>query len=208
MIGSYIARPRGRRGHLPSPSAVLAERDRITDEYRALLADESRQAFDEQLALARTVFPHIEDHNFYIDHWSSRVFWNKVREFGALLAAHGFLADQEDVFFLRHDEVRSALEELRLTGARAAPGSPAAPRYWPPIVERRKTIYEAMRRVGSAPGARPGARSRSPSRSRSCTGESPPNASRNGSESLRRRRRRTRCAGSRALRASSRAAPA
>ena len=42
------------------------------------------------------------------------LFWNKVREFGALLARHGFLVDGEDVFYLRHDEVRSALEELRL----------------------------------------------------------------------------------------------
>ena len=44
------------------------------------------------------MFPHIEDHNFYIDHWSHTVLWNKVREFGALLSDHAFLADTEDVF--------------------------------------------------------------------------------------------------------------
>src|SRR5262249_12628850 len=54
------------------------------------------------------------------------------------------LADQEDVFYLRHEELREALEELRMdwsTGAGVARG----PSYWPPIVRRRKSIYEAMR---------------------------------------------------------------
>jgi hypothetical protein len=27
---------------------------------------------------ARTVFPHIEDHNFYIDHWSHTILWNET----------------------------------------------------------------------------------------------------------------------------------
>ena len=126
--------PRGRRGHLAPDEAVIAERDRITAEYRALLPEDTREAFDEQLALARTVFPYVENHNFYVDHWYHTIFWNKVREFGALLARHGFLAEQEDVFFLRHDEVRSALDELRLSwssggvGAVARPGALAADR--------------------------------------------------------------------------------
>jgi pyruvate,water dikinase len=112
-----------------------------------------------QLALARTVFPHIEDHNFYIDHWSHTLLWNKVREFGTLLSDHAFLADPEDVFFLRHDEVRSALEELRLYWSSGGAGVARGPAYWPPIVERRKRIYEPLRRwapppaLGQAPEA-------------------------------------------------------
>ncbi len=145
MIGSYIehleigediSRPRDQ---------VVAERNRITDEHRALLPEESRGAFDEQLVLARTVFPHIENHNFYVDHWYHTVFWNKVREFGALLARHGFLVEEDDIFFLRHDEVRSALDELRLFWSSGGAGAPLGPVHWPEIVERRKPIYEAMR---------------------------------------------------------------
>ena len=146
MIGSYIARVQSGEDIRRPQDAVLAERDRVTGEYRALLPDHARDAFDTQLALARTVFPHIEDHNFYIDHWSHTVLWNKVREFGALLSHHAFLADSEDVFFLRHEEVRSALEELRLQWSSGGAGVPRGPAYWPPIVERRKTIYQALRR--------------------------------------------------------------
>ena len=79
------------------------------------------------------------------------IFWNKVREFGALLARHGFLVDAEDVFYLRHDEIRTALAELRLSWSTAGAGSPRGPAYWPPLVERRRAIYEALRRWSPPP---------------------------------------------------------
>ena len=159
MIGSYVARLEAGEDIRRPRDAIVAQRDQVTGEYRALLTEQERHAFDRQLALARTVFPHIEDHNFYVDHWSHTVLWNKVREFGALLSDHRFLADPEDVFLLRHDEVRSALEELRLHWSSGGEGVPRGPAYWPRIVERRKTIYDALRRwapppaLGQAPEA-------------------------------------------------------
>ena len=72
------------------------------------------------------------------------IFWNKVREFGALLTRHGFLANEEDVFLLRHDEVRSALEELRLDWSSGGAGVARGPRRWPSLVKGRKAIYDAM----------------------------------------------------------------
>jgi pyruvate,water dikinase len=73
MIGSYVARLEAGEDIKRPQDAVLAERDRVTAEYRALLPEHARDGFDRQLALARTVFPHIEDHNFYIDPWSHTV---------------------------------------------------------------------------------------------------------------------------------------
>ena len=159
MIGSYVARVQAGEDIRRPQNAVLAQRDRVTGEYRALLPAQARDAFETQLALTRTVFPHIEDHNFYIDHWSHTVLWNKVREFGAFLSSHAFLADSEDVFFLRHDEIRTALDELRLHWSSGGAGVPRGPTYWPPTVERRKTIYHGLRRwtpppaLGLAPNA-------------------------------------------------------
>jgi len=156
-IGAYIARLEAGEDISRPYEAVLAERDRITSEHGALLPDDLRQRFDESLALARTVYPFIEDHNFYIEHHYLTRFWNKVREFGALLQRHDFLTDREDVFYLRHDEVREALEELRLQWSSGA-GKARGPAYWPPIVERRRSIHEAMRQwapppaLGRAPG--------------------------------------------------------
>jgi pyruvate,water dikinase len=145
-IGSYVRRLEAGEDITRPYAAVRAERERITAGYRSLIADDARRSFDEVLTLARTVFPFIEDHNFYIEHRFFTIFWNKVREFGALLAGQGFFADQEDVFFLRHGEVRQALEELRLHWGSAGAGAARGPAYWPPIVERRRAIHEAMRK--------------------------------------------------------------
>ena len=75
--------------------AIVAERERITAEHRELVSPRSSAPpSTSSLALTRTVFPYVENHNFYVDHRYLTIFWNKVREFGALLARHGFLVDE------------------------------------------------------------------------------------------------------------------
>ena len=143
-IGSYIARLGAGEDIARPAESMLADRERVTEEHRALVPHGLRRCFDESLALARTVFPYVENHHFYIDHRYFTIFWNKVREFGTLLERHGFLADGEDVFLLRHDEVRSALEELRLHWSSGGAGVARGPSLWPPLVERRRAIYDAM----------------------------------------------------------------
>ena len=145
-IASYIARLEAGETISRPRDAVVAERDRVTAEYRGLMPEPMRVTFDERLALARTVFSHVENHSFYVDHWYLTVFWNKVREFGALLASRRFLAEADDVFYLRHDELREALHELRLAWSSGDAGAALGPRYWPGVVKRRKSIHEAQRR--------------------------------------------------------------
>ena len=59
------------------------------------------------------VFPYVEEHKFYCDYWFLTRWWNKVREFGALLAKHGFLEDAEDVFQLGRHEVAAGARRAR-----------------------------------------------------------------------------------------------
>jgi pyruvate,water dikinase len=125
------------------PTEELArERDRLAEEYGALLDDESRASFQELLQLSRTVFPYVEEHKFFCDYWFLTRWWNKVREFGALLATHGFLEDAEDVFHLGRHEVAQALDELVLTWSTG--GAALGPAHWPPIVARRKELLERL----------------------------------------------------------------
>jgi pyruvate,water dikinase len=142
-IGTYIERLEAGEDLLRT-SAAVGERDRITGEYRALLAREDRAAFDDALALARTVFPFVEDHGFYVEHWYLSIFWDKVREFGRVLARHRFIAEPDDVFFLRYDEVRHALEELRIVWSAGGEGAARGPWHWPPIVARRSAMLRAV----------------------------------------------------------------
>jgi pyruvate,water dikinase len=106
------------------------------------LDEETRPAFEELLGLARTVFPYVEEHKFYCDYWFQSRFFNKVREFGALLAKHGFLEDGEDIFNLSRHEAMEALEELSLTWSTGGPA--LGPHHWPPIVARRNELLEKL----------------------------------------------------------------
>ncbi len=123
--------------------AITAERDRIVDEYRDLLGtDEDREAFDGKLGLARVVFPYVENHNFYIEHWTMSVIWRKVKELGATLAKEGLMSDEGDIMFLRRDEVNEVLWDYYSNWAVNAPT--AAAHHWGPKIERRREIHQKL----------------------------------------------------------------
>jgi pyruvate,water dikinase len=142
-ITGYIAQLRG-GGELARPKEkLLAERDRIASEYRELLSTPAEQkSFDDMVGLCRHVFPHAESHKFFIEHWGTSLFFNKLREVGAALAEHGFFDDAEDVFFLNIHEVHAALSDLGLAWAGGLPGRGTV--YWPPRVARRKEILAKL----------------------------------------------------------------
>jgi pyruvate,water dikinase len=137
LIGHISALQSGEQIDRPTEE-IVRERERLAEEYGALLDEESRNSFNELLALSRTVFPYVEEHKFFCDYWFLTRWWNKIREFGALLARNGFLEDGEDVFQLSRYEVASALDELVLTWATG--GVPLGPKHWPPIAARRKEL--------------------------------------------------------------------
>jgi pyruvate,water dikinase len=92
---------------------VRAERDRITAEYRELITNEADlKQFDELLGCAKTVFPYVENHLFYVEHWFHSVFWNKMREVAAILKEHGMIKEIEDIWLLRRDEIKQALWDV------------------------------------------------------------------------------------------------
>jgi pyruvate,water dikinase len=139
--GQSIARPM---------AEIQKERDRLAAEYAALLPnDEAKKAFQEQLGLARTVFPYVENHNFYVEHWHHTVFWNKMREFGKLFVKYGFFKEVDDMFYLHRYEVQEAIYDL--IGAWGSGGEARGPRYWPPIVAKRKVLFEKLKKWSPPP---------------------------------------------------------
>jgi phosphohistidine swiveling domain-containing protein len=141
IAGHISALQAGRE--IERPTEELArERDRLAEGYAELLSDEQRGPFQELLGLSRTVFPYVEEHKFYCDYWFLTRWYNKIREFGALLADHDYLEDAEDVFQLSRHEVMQALEELVLHWASG--GLALGPTHWPKIAARRKELLAKL----------------------------------------------------------------
>jgi pyruvate,water dikinase len=140
---------------LERPTAKLqAERERIAAEYRALLStEEDRGAFDQMLGVCRLVFPYVEDHKFYCEHWFTTRFFQKIRAFGDLLSSKGVLAEAEDVFHLHHNEIDQALTDVML--AWASGGEPLGAAHLRPIIEERKQMLNALRAWSPPPALGP-----------------------------------------------------
>lgn len=130
--------------------AILARREEVTAEYRTYLpTDADREAFDGLVELARKVFPFVENHNFFVEHWHHSLFWSKVRELGDVFVAAGFLDDREDVFYLHRNEIYSALYDVIIGWATGTEARGVT--YWPPEVERRRRIREVLKANPPAP---------------------------------------------------------
>jgi pyruvate,water dikinase len=150
FIRDYVEKVR-RGESLERPiQAVSDERDRIVEEYADLIdADEDRAAFEAKLGLARTVFPYVENHNFYVEHWGHSVIWRKMRDLGGLFVKEGFFADADDIFLLKRDEVPTALFDMYHGWAVGI--ASRGPAYWPAEIERRRGIVGALRQWSPPP---------------------------------------------------------
>lgn len=141
-VKEYISRLRA-GDTIDRPTAeVLSERDRITGEYRELLAEEDRATFDEMVGLARLVFVYIEEHVLYIEHWMWATFWRQSKNLARSLAQMGTFDDAEDMFFLRRYEVAEAIYDT--VAAWSVGSAPRGAAYWRPIVTERRGIYETL----------------------------------------------------------------
>ena len=121
---------------------LVEEREQLVEDYRELLdTEEDKATYDQLITLAHRVFPYVEGHKFYCEHWYTNLFFNKIREFGALLRDQGFWEKEEDVFHLTHYELESAIVDAML--AWSSGSTPLGPKRWPAIITERKKAIAA-----------------------------------------------------------------
>jgi pyruvate,water dikinase len=143
-LRNYIAKIKAGASIDRPVEKVRAERDRIVAEYTELLAtDEDKATFGQKLGLARVVFPYVENHNFYVEHWGHSVLWRKMRDLGGVFVKEGFFKDADDVFYLKRDEVNEALWDMYQAWAVGV--KPRGSAYWGPEIARRRGILNALR---------------------------------------------------------------
>ena len=133
---------------------LVTERQELIDGYRDMLSsEEERAAYDQMITLACRVFPYVEGHKFYCEHWYTNVFFNKIREFGALLAKHGFFEKEEDVFHLSRYELEAAIVDLMTSWGNASP--PRGPARFPKLVAERKAAIATWAELETPPALGP-----------------------------------------------------
>ena len=100
-------------------------------------------------------FPYVEGHKFYCEHWYTNLFFNKIREFGALLANTDF-SRTEDVFQLTHYELEAAIIDLMTAWSTGA--QPRGPAVWPGVVRERKAAIAEWAKHDTPPALGPDSR--------------------------------------------------
>ena len=140
LAGEQIDRPVER---------LRADQDEIAGEYRALLNPDEAKRFDEALGLSRAVFPYIEEHNIYVEHWTHSVFWRKVRELSDVLVQAGFFKKSDDLYHLNRFELDQVLFDTIESWAIGVPARGV--QHWQVEIEKRRGIMVALRSVSPAP---------------------------------------------------------
>ena len=144
FISDYVEKiTRGEEIELPTEK-LRKEREELANQYKSLLKDPADvKTFEENLQLARTVFPYVEDHNFYIEHWGHTIWYKKVRNIAEILVNHGIIKEINDIFYINWHELSQILYDLC---ANWAVGVDTVAQYnWPEEVRRRKEIIEVVK---------------------------------------------------------------
>jgi pyruvate,water dikinase len=141
-IRDYVARLEAGESIKRPTEKLSTERERITGEYREMLDTDAQAVFDGKLGLARTVFPYVEDHNFFIEHWSLGVWWRKMRELSKMLSEEGYWPDADGMFFVKRTELRDILWDY--CNAWASGTGIVGGGIWPGVVEKRRAMIDAL----------------------------------------------------------------
>lgn len=142
-ICGYIKKLEKGEGIERAQDEIREEAERLKDEYYSLLkTEEDKKAFTEKFLLAKTVYPYVEEHNFYVEHWHFTIFWNKIREISRVLIENKFFDDEEDIFYLNRYEVLQILFELYSCWAIGS--IPIGPKYWSKKIAKRREIIKAL----------------------------------------------------------------
>ena len=125
------------------------DRDAIAAEYRELLTAAEATKFDEALALSRAVFPYIEEHNIYVEHWTHTVFWQKVRDLSNVFVQAGFFERPDDLYHLNRFELDQALHDMVQSWAIGVPARGV--QHWRSEIAARRGVMAALRSVPATP---------------------------------------------------------
>ncbi len=153
-LPGYIAKIKAGENLERPIDKLKEERQKLIDGYRELLGtEEERGAYDQMITLACRVFPYVEGHKFYCEHWYTNLFFNKIREYGQVLAENGLLDSAEDIFHLSRYEVEQAIIDVMTSWSNGSPTRGGA--HLRAMIAERKKAIETWSELDTAPALGP-----------------------------------------------------
>jgi pyruvate,water dikinase len=132
---------------------VSKTRERLVAEYSKLISsEEDRQTFQNAFNDCRVIYKYAEDHLFWVEHWFHTIWWEKMREIGAVIASTGAFKEADDIFMFNRLEVPTLIEDVVTTWA-LGEGVPLL--NWSAKAEKRKKILQAAANWSPSPALGP-----------------------------------------------------
>jgi pyruvate,water dikinase len=107
-LKDYLHAPDGADPELTEEHCRQERETLVRETLERLDGNEGRPLFELMLPIAQQYLPIQEDHNFYIDQMNTVLQRRMFLELGRRLVDAGVIADRDDVFYLRRDELAPA----------------------------------------------------------------------------------------------------
>jgi pyruvate,water dikinase len=89
------------------------EKQELFNKYINMLkTDEEKKRFKELYEVAKRLYVSVEEQVLYVKNFNYALFRRNIKKFAEILAKHGIIKAPDDIFYLRFDEVKAALQEL------------------------------------------------------------------------------------------------
>jgi pyruvate,water dikinase len=118
---------------------LIEEKEKTFKKYYDMLkTDEEKATFMDLWRSASALYVAVEEQILYIKNFNYALFRRNIKKFAEILAKHGVIKEPNDIFYLRFDEIRAALQELAASwGAGEPPTS-----YFIKEIEWRKEVIK------------------------------------------------------------------
>lgn len=132
---------------------ISEAREKLVAEYSKLITnEEDRKIFFDAYRNCRIIYKYAEDHLFWVEHWFHTIWWDKMREIGAVIASTGALKEADDIFMFNRLEVPTLIEDV-VTCWALGEGIPMLK--WAEKAEKRKKILQAASKWSPSPALGP-----------------------------------------------------
>jgi pyruvate,water dikinase len=128
---------------------IQKEREELFQQYKALVpTEEDRESLEKLYRDSLTLYRFSEGHIFWVEHWFHTIWFDKVRELGAVLVKAKVLKEVDDIFMFNRLEIPTLIEDA-VTAWALGEGVPT--RDWASKAKRRRGILEAAKKWSPSP---------------------------------------------------------